>query len=66
MKEDVWKNISKEAKNLVKQMLTKDPNERISARLALHHKWFEMAPENEINIDLMKESLRNLLSFNAI
>lgn len=47
-------------------MLTFDPASRISARDSLKHKWFENAPDVAINADLMKESLGNLLSFNAI
>lgn len=66
MKDKVWKDISNDAKSLIKQMLTYDPNSRLSARDALGHKWFENAPDVAINMDLMKESLNNLLSFNAI
>lgn len=66
MKDKIWKDISTDAKNLIKLMLTFDPTHRISAREALRHKWFENAPDVAINIDLMKESLGNLLSFNAI
>lgn len=66
MKDKIWKDISIDAKNLIKQMLTYDPNQRVSARDALRHKWFENAPDVAINIDLMKESLGNLLSFNAV
>lgn len=46
-------------------MLTYDYKDRCSARVALKHKWFLNAPETEINADLMKESLKNLLTFNA-
>jgi serine/threonine protein kinase len=66
MSTKVWKDISEDAKELVKQMLTKDPTQRISAKDALRHKWFECAPSTAINIDLMKESLKNLLTFNAV
>jgi len=38
----------------------------MSARDALMHKWFENAPDVAINPELMKESLSNLLSFNAV
>jgi hypothetical protein len=46
-------------------MLTFDYTQRISAKEALQSKWFENAPDDEINADLLKESLKNLLSFNA-
>jgi calcium-dependent protein kinase len=66
MEDEPWGSISKDGKALVKQMLTKDPNERISARLALNHTWFEVAPDRAISTELMAESLKNLLSFNAV
>lgn len=66
MKDKIWKDISQDAKSLIKAMLTFDPSQRVSAREALKHKWFENAPDVAINQDLMKESLKNLLSFNAI
>ena len=66
MKDKIWKDISSDAKNLIRGMLTYDPNNRMSAREALGHPWFKNAPDVAINIDLMKESLKNLLSFNAV
>lgn len=66
MDDEIWASVSANAKSLVKKMLTKNPEERISARQALNHPWFEGAPEIAINVDLMKESLKNLLSFNAV
>ena len=36
-----WKNISEESKDLVKKMLTYDPNERITAEHALNHLWIK-------------------------
>lgn len=66
MKDKIWKDISQDAKNLIKQMLTYDPAARIPAKEALKNKWFENAPSVQINPELMKESLNNLLSFNAV
>lgn len=37
-----WKNVSNEAKDLIKCCLTMDPNKRISASEALKHPWFKM------------------------
>ena len=37
---DEWKDVTKEAIELIKQMLVKDPSKRISASVALSHKWF--------------------------
>lgn len=66
MKDKIWKDISNDAKVLIKSMLTYEPGQRPSARDTLQHKWFENAPDVAINIELMKESLGNLLSFNAV
>lgn len=41
-----WSSISDEAKDLVSNMLTKDPAERITASQCLEHSWF-----NANNID---------------
>lgn len=36
-----WKNVSKEALDLIKKMLTYDPNNRISAEQSLNHVWIK-------------------------
>lgn len=38
----VWKNISNEAIDLIKQLLNKDGINRITAEDALNHKWFDL------------------------
>ena len=35
------KNISKSGKDLITRLICKDPSNRISAKNALKHKWFE-------------------------
>ena len=65
MNDKIWENVSGDAKNLIKQMLNVDVAQRLSAKQALQNPWFKNAPDNEVNIDLMKESLKNLLNFNA-
>lgn len=65
MKDKVWKDVSSDAKKLIKLMLTYDFKDRCSAREALMHKWFENAPDTEVSKEVMQESLKNLLSFNA-
>jgi len=39
IEQGVWKSISPEAKDLIKDLLTYDPSDRISAEAALKHKW---------------------------
>ncbi|CAD8068352.1 unnamed protein product [Paramecium sonneborni] len=37
----VWNTISQEAKDLLSQMLSKDPQQRLSAKQCLDHPWFQ-------------------------
>jgi uncharacterized membrane protein len=66
MKDKIWTEISADAKTLIKLMLKFDYTQRCTARQALENKWFENAPEAELNDDLMKEALNNFISFNAV
>ena len=45
---DEWKNISKEAINLIKALLNKDFKKRINAKDALKHPWFKMNTTNSL------------------
>lgn len=65
----LWKSIDEEAKDLLGQMLTKDPKARVNAGDALRHPWFEkynslFASKEEQNENLI-QSLRNLKNFSA-
>ena len=42
-----WEDITPEAKDLIKIMLKKNPNERWSADQCLKHKWFKMLDETD-------------------
>lgn len=42
MRAKIWDNISDEAKDLVKKMLTQDQNDRLTAREALQHPWLSV------------------------
>ena len=52
-----WATISDGAKGLIKQMLTYDYKERISAKEALQDPWFKNAPSQKLAADVMKDSL---------
>ena len=41
-----WDEISKEAKDLIKKLITK-PEKRLTAQEALEHKWFKKAMKGE-------------------
>ncbi|CAK84907.1 unnamed protein product (macronuclear) [Paramecium tetraurelia] len=60
--EPEWKEISGEAKDLIKKMLVTDPEKRISAQDALQHEWIKMTQkEKKIN----HKSLENLARFHS-
>ena len=45
MRHPVWREISSEAKDLVRHMLVVDPAKRLTARACLEHKWFAVSPD---------------------
>ena len=59
----VWKSVSKEAKDLIKKLLTYDPAERISAEQALKHPW--IADRNSLQVDqqVAEQALNNFMNF---
>ena len=61
-----WRNISKEAKDLIRLMLTKNSNDRPSAHSLLHHPWLlslsDQSPRNKV---LEHRALTNLKDFQA-
>lgn len=46
-------------------MLDVDFNRRISAKDALADNWFKQAKDTIVDVEIMKESLRNLTKFRA-
>ena len=44
-----WEEISKEAIDLIKNMLNKNPIKRFSAKSCLNHKWFKILEDSEKN-----------------
>lgn len=57
-------SVSKEGKDLLKRMLTYDPEERISAEEALNHPWIRKGAEI-IKKEVVIEALNNLKSYNV-
>ena len=47
---DIWKNISSEAKDLVKKCLNVNPKKRITPIKALQHNWF-IKQQKKVKID---------------
>lgn len=63
-----FKNVSNDAKNLIKELLQMDPKKRISANEALKHKWFKrwniaFKPE-EADIEAMYQAIHNIKIYN--
>ncbi|KAI8369677.1 kinase-like domain-containing protein [Blakeslea trispora] len=48
--EEYWGEISDEAKDLINQMLTFDPNERVTAEDALKHNWLTGRVGSDVNL----------------
>ncbi|CAG8702384.1 20424_t:CDS:2 [Dentiscutata erythropus] len=47
-----WRNVSEDAKDFIRCLLTLDPEKRPSAKEALQHKW--MSGENAMDVDLLE------------
>ena len=62
--EEDWSEVSDEAKNLIKKMLTKDVNKRISALDSMQDPWFKKFEEKEAyDKKLAKNVLKNMKKF---
>lgn len=60
-----WQAISPEAKDLILQLLKKDPAERISAKAALSHPWIKKSHKpTQIEHDEAEKVIENLKRFN--
>lgn len=55
----IWNEISADAKDLVVNMLQRRPEDRVSAREALQHRWFRTAPDNH-NSEAQDNIIRRL------
>ena len=59
-----WDVVSKDAKNLIKKMLTYDPKKRPSALEVLQDNWFNInKSKTKANVQLAKSSLENMKKF---
>ena len=62
-KDEEWKNISNDAKDLISKMLDINPDTRLSAKEAIDHIWFE---KNKSNDFLDDKCMENLTKFSVI
>ena len=64
-KSDNWKEISQSAKDLISNMLSYSPINRISASEALEHEWFKKFKTRDIKQKALKSAFSGLLNFKA-
>ena len=53
-KGSIWKTISKEAKDFIKGLLQKNPEERMNIKEALEHEWFHKFDKTGNNVILAR------------
>lgn len=63
-KEEIWNDVSEDAKDLVKKLLVLDPDVRLSAKKALLHPWLKLSSDRLSKTSLQSTS-QKLKTFNA-
>lgn len=64
--EEEWGNISDEAKDLIAQLLTKDPKERVKTSTALNHIWFKKWEDDQVDTnEFQTKYLKRLKNYRA-
>ncbi len=62
--EPEWDDVSDDAKDIVKKLLTLDPEKRVSANDALQHRWIKtMAQIDKVDKNVKTKTLSNLKNF---
>eukprot|EP00435_Cladocopium_sp_Y103_P054349 s1338_g17.t1 len=60
-----WKNVSEDAKNLIRQLLKMNPKERYTAEAALNHEWIKLKAPKATNVSLQSNFVDNLRHFRS-
>jgi len=60
-----WKNVSEDAKNLIRMLLKMNPRERYTAEQALNHEWIKNKAPAAKNISLQSNFVDNLRGFRS-
>merc|ERR550539_2342239 len=58
-----WKNVSEDAKNLVRNLLKMNPRDRYTAEQALNHEWIKNKAPKATNVSLQQGFVDNLRGF---
>ena len=61
-----FNNVSAQCKDLIKKMLTGDPNKRPTAGEALHHPWFTEHAVDHDKIVLKMDILQRLINYKGV
>merc|ERR1712039_491697 len=56
-----WKNVSEDAKNLIRMLLKMNPRDRYTAEQALNHEWIKNKAPKAANVSLQSNVLVNNL-----
>merc|ERR1719465_12945 len=60
-----WKNVSEDAKNLIRMLLKMNPRDRYTAERALNHEWIKNKAPKAASISLQSNFVDNLRSFRS-
>jgi len=60
-----WRNVSEDAKNLIRQLLKMNPRDRYTAQQALNHEWVKNKAPAAKNVDLQSNFVDNLRGFRS-
>jgi len=60
-----WKNVSEDAKNLIRMLLKMNPRDRYTAAQALNHEWIEKTAPKASNVSLQDNFVDNLRGFRS-
>mmetsp|Transcript_104625 Transcript_104625/g.272323 ORF Transcript_104625/g.272323 Transcript_104625/m.272323 type:complete len:495 (+) Transcript_104625:75-1559(+) len=60
-----WKNISEDAKNLIRMLLKMNPRDRYTAEQALNHEWIKNKAPKAVNVSLQSNFVDNLRGFRS-
>lgn len=65
MSDKVWKRVSKEAQSLIRSLMNRNQSDRLSARQALQHPWFDRMIKQEWSQTIAKDSFNSLKEFRS-